>query len=241
MLYTNSKFGAVGTIDLDGSAMPTFRDPIIYKTFTAEIDLNGIPTFHSSSIPVTYYEAIPTDTVSFTINVTGFVGSIWIDATTNDTINMGAFRAAGKPFGSWTRSSEDGLFSGVIPYGSNIPVGNYKYFRISYQSTASNGIGAVFTVTRNNNAYDVTVKYSGTNYTYGSLIKVLGSQLGGTDGVNDLIITVNGLDGSSSYPSSYSVGSIKTISWDGIAESGAGVHVVSGSNYSGTIDSITIE
>lgn len=241
ILYANARFGAVGTIELVGNALPTFRDPVVYKTFTAELDHKGNPTFHSSAIPVKFYEAEPSESVDIEIHVTGFTGSIWIDATENSTINLDAFKKAGKPFGSWNRDSTDGLFTGVIPFGSNISVGDYKYFRISYQTPTVNGEGAAFTVTNANGAYDVTVKYGGTRYAVNSLIKVLGSHLGGEDGVNDLIITVTGIDAAGAgSQSSYAASSITTIAWNGVSV-GAGSHVVSGSNYSGTVDYIIVE
>ena len=56
-----------GKIELIGNAMPIFRNDRIYKTFTAEIDLNGHPTYHSSAIPATFYEAVKTETISFDV------------------------------------------------------------------------------------------------------------------------------------------------------------------------------
>ena len=242
VLYANAKFGAVGTLQLVGSAMPIDRAPVVYKTFTAEIDNKGVPTYHSSAIPVKFYEAEQTQTLDFEISVIGFVGSVWIDATDAGTISVDGFKKAGKPFGSWTRDASDGLFTGVIPFGSNIPVSDYKFFRISYQCPTVNGIGATFIVTQTNTgSYNVTVKYGGTGYAITSLIKVLGSQLGGEDGVNDLIITVTGVDGpSTGSASSYSVSSVTQVSWEGTSASGTSSHIVSGSNYSGTVDYISV-
>jgi hypothetical protein len=238
MLYADTKFGAVGTMELVGNAMPTTRPDKIYKSFTAEIDLNGNPIFHSSAIPVKFYEAVPTSTISLNIHVTGFVGSIWVDATTNSTINAEAFRAAGKPFGSWTQRAEDGMFTGVIPYASNLPVGDYDYFRVSYQATSLTGYGANFDVLRANGVYtQVTIRNSGTAYMADSLLKIPGSQLGGLDGVNDLIITIRSVEGTGS---SYSMGSIASINYSGAAAIGTGKHVVSGVNYSGLLDSVTV-
>ena len=111
ILYTDSKFGAVGVIELVGSALPTFRDARTFDTFTAEIDLKGQPTYHSSAIPTKFYEAVATTTLDFEIHVAGFIGSIWIDATENSTINSEAWKKGGKPFGSWTRTIEDGPLS----------------------------------------------------------------------------------------------------------------------------------
>ena len=237
MLYSDSRFGAVGTIELIGNAMPKFIDSKTYKSFTAEIDLHGNPIYHSSAIPTKFYEAIATDTLSFEIHVTGFVGTIWIDATENDTINVEAFRAAGKPFGSWTQLAADGLYTGVIPYASTIPVGNYSYVRVSYQSSSITGVGATFNITKANNIYNATIHTSGTSYMTGSLIKVPGSQLGGVDGINDLIITIQGVEG---IGSSFSMGSISSITLTGIASDGTGTYIVSGSNYSGIVDKVVV-
>ena len=237
MLYADAKFGAVGTIELIGDAMPIFRDERIYKDFVAEIDLHGNPIYHSSSIPVKFYEAVPTEVVSFDIHVTNFAGTVWLDATKHDTITVESFKIAGKPFGSWTNRPIDGLYTGVIPYATTIPVGEYSYFRVSYQATSLTGIGATFDIRRLNDSYYVTIRNSGTSYMIGSLIKVLGSQLAGADGVNDVIIVVTGVEG---MGSTYSMGSIAGISWSGIAIPGDSTDVVSGINYSGILDSVTV-
>lgn len=241
ILYSDTKFGAVGTIELIGNAMPVFRDDRKFDTFTAEIDLQGMPIFHSSAIPAKFYEAVPTETLDFEINVTGFVGSIWIEATKNSTANVEAFKAAGKPFGSWTQTFDDGMYTGAIPFGNNIPVGEYNYFRISYQTPSINGLGATFEVQKENNEYTVIIRNGGTGYGKGSLIKILGSQLGGVNGVNDIIITVNAVFGSTSTAvSSYTISEISSIDWQGTASAGVGTYIVSGINYSGVVDNIIV-
>ncbi len=240
LFYTDSSFNAIGTIELAGEALPTFRDPLTYDTFTAEIDLDGVPIYHSSAIPAKFYEAVTTENLNFEISVTGFTGSIWLDATKNDTINTEAWLAAGKPFGSWNRKLEDGLYTGVIPFAQNIPVGDYSYFRVSYQTNTINGIGASFDVSQQlDGSYNVVVDHGGTNYGVGSLIKIVGSQLGGIDGVNDLIIEVYGISHSGVY-SSYTVSSISTINWTGTSVIGTDTFKVTGTNYSGKVDKIIV-
>ena len=241
ILYGDTRFGALGKMELVGSAMPTIRAPAVFNTFTAEIDLKGVPIFHSPAIPATFYEAVPTANLNFEIDVKGFIGTIWLEATTAGTISVESFRAAGKPFGSWNHESTEGLYTGVAPYGSNIPVGNYTYFRLSFQTPSMNGYGADFIVTKSNNNYTVTIKTAGTAYTKGSIIRVPGSQLGGTDTINDLYITVNGVLGTSStMASSYTMSSVDSITWTGVASEGTATYVVSGSNYSGTVDKVTV-
>jgi hypothetical protein len=112
---------------------------------------------------------------------------------------------------------------------------------VSYATQLGNGIGAAFIVTQNNGSYDVLVRAGGTGYAVGSQLKVFGSVIGGTDGVNDLIITVTAVDGASTgYISSYSVSSAATISWTGNAAIGSSTFVVTGTNITGTVDKVTV-
>jgi hypothetical protein len=235
MLYADSRFGAVGTLQLDGSAIPRTRPSREFKSFNAEIDLKGNPIYHSSSIPAKFYEAIPTSSLSFDIQVNGFVGTIWLDAATSDTISVESWRKAGRPFGSWTWSGEP--FTGSIPFASSIPVGNYTYFRVSYQTPTISGQAAIFNVSKDNGEYTVTVNQGGTGYGMGAIIKIPGSQVGGVDVTNDLYVTVSGIEAGGS---SYVISSITSVVWHGTASIGSGTYVVSGINYSGTVDTIIV-
>lgn len=242
LLYSDTRFSGSGILDFSTKAMPRVRSQQVYDTFTAEIDLKGQPIYHSSAIPVKFYEAIPTTNLDFEIHVNGFIGSIWLDATKNSTINPEAFKAAGKPFGSWTRTIEDGPFTGIVPYGSNINIEGYNFLRVSFDCPVINGVGAGFIVTRNNGSYDVTVKSGGTGYAVGAMIKVPGDQLGGVSGINDLIITVTGIDASSSgYTSSYIVSTVTSVSWTGLAALGTGTHLVTGVNIAGTVNKVVVK
>jgi hypothetical protein len=143
LLYADTKFGAVGTMDLIGSAMPTFRDEKIYKTFTGEIDFMGNVVYHTSAIPATYYEAIPTTRLSFSIAVTGFIGKIWLEATTNSTISVNSFLHA-------TKLAERILPTAttVIVTFNDINIADFKYFRVLYQgNNPVNPTGTVDSVT----------------------------------------------------------------------------------------------
>ena len=241
LLYSDTRFSGSGTIELSGKAMPSVRKVRIYNTFTAEIDLKGQPIYHSSAIPVKFYEAIPTKLLDFEIHVTGFIGSVWLDATKNSTINAEAFKAEGKPYGSWTRTVEDGKFTGIVPYGSNIKVDDYNFLRLSFDCPTISGVGAGFIVTRNNGVYNVTIKSGGTGYAVGAMIKIPGDQIGGVHGVNDLIISVTGLDSSSAgYTSSYIVSSVSRITWSGSAALGTGTYTVTGTNIAGVVNRVIV-
>jgi hypothetical protein len=151
MLYGDSRFGAVGRIELVGDAMPTFRDDRVYNTFTADIDLKGQPTYHSSAIPATFYEAVPTEELSFEISLKGFTGSVWVEGTTKSTINTEAFKNA--PYlNSYTFNN----FTGI--WNSAHLVEDYQYFRISYTTPVANGLGSSFTVDVENGVYKLVQK-----------------------------------------------------------------------------------
>ena len=235
MLYGDSRFGATGKLELIGNAMPVFRDDRVYNSFTAEIDLNGHPTYHSSAVPATFYEAVKTETLSFDVSLRGFTGSVWLESTKQSTLNTEAWKGA-EYIDYYT--FED--FTGTWTSADNA-IGDNKYYRISYTTPRANGVGASFNVQLNNNVYEVEVRAGGTGYAPGSQIKVLGSAVGGVDGINDLIITVDTVEGASAnYPSSYSVSSINGISVSGTAANGNGNYIVTGTNITGTVDKITV-
>jgi len=240
ILYADTRFGAVGVLELVGDAVPTVRGSREFTDFTAEIDLSGIPTYRSSAIPVTYYEAIPTASHSFAVNMSGFTGSIWLQATKQSTLNAEAWKGS-TIIDSQTFTDFTGTWTPDVNANTNIPVGDFKYFRIAYTTPKANGVGAQFTVTNNNGSYDVKVRTGGTGYAVGSQIKVFGSEVGGANVTHDLIITVTAVDGqSSNYPSSYSVSSVSAVSWSGTAISGTGTYIVSGKNITGSVDKITV-
>ena len=219
--------------------MPTVRKEKVYESFTAEIDLKGHPTWHSSAIPVKFYEAIPTPTVSFDISLRGLVGSIWIEGTKKSTINLEAFKGADYLWSATYSISAPG--DGVITT-PDITVGDYQYLRISYTTPTSNGVGASFQVTKTDGSYDVTLRSGGTGYSVGGQIKVLGSAVGGTDGINDLIIHVTHVDAASSgNVSSYAYSSITDVDWTGEASAGYGNYIVTGTNITGVVDKVTLK
>lgn len=242
LLYGDTLFGAMGKIELVGSVNGITSPNRVYDTFTAEIDLKGTPIHHSSAIPAKFYEAVATNNLSFEIAVagdvtipgSGFVGSMWLEATTDSTISVNSFKHADY-LGSYTATTAAPRISPVL--FDNILVKNYNYFRVSYQTPFENGIGATFTVTKTSSTYQVVIKSGGTGYAIGSQLKVLGSLVGGVDGINDIIINVDNIE---SFGSSYSISSILTVSWTGTATPGNGTYIVSGTNLTGKIVSITV-
>lgn len=243
VLYTDSRFGAVGTIELVGNAVPVTKASRVFDTFTAEIDLKGQPIYHSSAISARFYEAVPTQQLSFAVDFlgdnnepgSGFTGSVWIEGTKRHTINTEAFKGA-----AYLRSQTFEDFVGTWTPAA-LPVDQYQYFRVSYATPTASGLGAAFNVTTNGTAYVVEVRAGGTGYAVGAKLKVLGSFLGGVDGINDLFITIQSVDGASTgYISSYSVSSAVSITWTGLAVSNPGRYIATGTNITGSVDKVTV-
>lgn len=133
ILYCDTKFGAAGTIELIGNAMPTTKLPRVFNTFIGEIDYLGLVINHSSAIPAKLYEALPTEAFSFKIKLVNFVGEMWLEATTNDTISVNSFTNAAK-LQTFT-ATEASPATSIVSF-NNVTVGAFSYFRILYKSTA---------------------------------------------------------------------------------------------------------
>ena len=131
MLYGDSRFGALGKMELVGSAMPTFRDDRIYNTFTGEIDLYGNVIQHSSAIPTKFYEAVATESLSFNIGTIGYIGTITLEGTTASTISVESWKNA-VPLRTYIISSRLSETTPVSFNWANVPIEKYNYFRVKW-------------------------------------------------------------------------------------------------------------
>jgi len=133
VLYTDSLFNAAGSIQVIGNAMPKFRDEVIYDEFVGEINYMGNVINHTSAIPCKFYEAETTQYMNFSISVTNFIGTMYVEATEDMTIAVSSF----------TNSPQLQSFTCATPTTTtitfnNVPVTNpttgknYNYMRISW-------------------------------------------------------------------------------------------------------------
>lgn len=127
MLYCDSRFSAVGTIEVIGDAMPKIRSDVIYDRFSGEINFMGNVINHSSVIPCKFYEAVPVDVMDFSVDITGFIGTLYVEATKDSTVSVESFRNAPQlqTFTTTVATTTTITFNSV-------PVGDYNYFRISW-------------------------------------------------------------------------------------------------------------
>ena len=126
-LYTDSRFSAVGTIEIVESATPTTRSSVVYDRFSGEINFMGNVTDHTSAIPCKFYEAVPTTALNFAVALKNFIGTIYVEATEDSTISVESFRNAAK-IQSFTTS----VATTTTHNFSSVPVGKYNYMRISW-------------------------------------------------------------------------------------------------------------
>jgi len=155
MLYGDSRFGAVGKIELVGNAMPTFRDDRVYNTFTGEIDLYGNVIQHSSAIPTKFYEAVPATSLSFNIDTVGYIGTITLEGTTAGTISVESWKSA-VPLRTYIISSRVSETTHVSFSWTNVPIEKYNYFRVKWtQYTLS--VAGVFNPVPSGKVASITV------------------------------------------------------------------------------------
>jgi len=132
MLYCDSRFGAVGTIQLIGNAMPTIKDSVVYDRFSGEINFNGDVINHTSAISAKFYEAVATEFMDFEIKMTDYIGDVYLEATKDSTISVESFRtelgnAAVLATRTYTTANSTDLTF------ENISTQGWNYFRISWR------------------------------------------------------------------------------------------------------------
>lgn len=127
ILYTDSKFSAVGRMDLNGSAMPVEKAPRVYTEFAGEINFMGNVINHGSVIATKFYEAVATTSMDITVDYTDFIGEIYYETTTDMTISVNSFtnRTKNTIFSTTTKQT------GAIKITLN-DIADYNYVRVSW-------------------------------------------------------------------------------------------------------------
>lgn len=151
MLYGDTRFGAVGKMELVGNAMPTFRNEQVITSFFSDMSFNTIEAenFHTSAIPVRFYEAVPTTVATIEFNFDGLEADVVVEATTDASISSESFPNSiglrtdpggkapafrrGVVLDTFTVTSSN---TTLINNYSNL--GDYTYLRISYHRTYGN-------------------------------------------------------------------------------------------------------
>jgi len=133
VLYTNSYFEATGTIEVITNAIPKYRKEIIYDEFVGDINFMGNVTNHTSAIPCKFYEAEATQYMNFKVNMTNFIGTVYVEATEDMTVAVSSFMNATQlqSFTCTTPTTTTIIFSNV-PVINPTTGNSYNYMRISW-------------------------------------------------------------------------------------------------------------
>jgi len=132
-LYTDSRFSAVGNIDLVTSAVPIIRTSTVFDRFSGEINFMGNVINHTSAVPCRFYEAIASQTISFSVKLSNFIGTIYVEATEDSTISVNSFTDAVKLQSmTYNTATTTTLVFNDISVTNAKSSQSYNYMRISW-------------------------------------------------------------------------------------------------------------
>jgi hypothetical protein len=222
LLYMDSQYGALGTIEIkegiDGEVQPSAEVRSFLLTDPLASDAS-VGEFYVSDIIDTNRNTQTAQSVhTFQFYCSEFTGRVQIEGSLDNS-------ATPK---EWVTVSDLDFENETLLY-ENV-VGKYNWFRIKH-SAIDNGT-ARFTVGQNFNLeYSVSIYDGGGAYRVGDVITIIGSSLGGANGINDLDITVTSVN----Y-----AGSITGITWSGTSIFGVRSFVLKGTGLPsvGTIDKV---
>lgn len=222
ILYMDSQYGGIGTIEINDGVDGEVQPSIEVRSFLLSDPLSSdaaVGEFYVSDIIDTNRNIQTAQSLhTFQFYCSDFTGRVQIEGSIDNS-------ATPK---EWTTVRELDFENETLVY-ENV-TGKYNWFRIKH-SAIDNGT-ARFTVGQNTDlTYSVSVYDGGGAYRVGDVITIIGSSLGGTDGVNDLDITVTSVN----Y-----AGSITGITWVGTSIFGVRSFVLKGTGLpsTGTIDKV---
>ena len=110
-----------------------------------------------------------------------------------DGFDVGGQTVTNDLFMKVTATGTGGSITSVSATGT-APDASVNYASVAYTTNTAAGVGADFNVERVGTGANVFIPSGGTGYLAGETFTVLGSELGGVDGVNNLTITVATID-----------------------------------------------
>lgn len=127
MLYADTRFGATGTIELIGNALPLIRDTDVYTHFNGLGDFNNTTiTYFSDAINLRFRDAVPPTTAEITISVDNLDGSVWIEATKDAVIGHESYTYRGTRLVNQTVTPLDTTFTFTVS------IEEYRWLRVNY-------------------------------------------------------------------------------------------------------------
>ena len=131
VLYGDTRFGALGSMELVGDVIGTVRRPRVYKDHVSEINLNGEVISHSSAIPTKFYEAIPATQMNIHVDIEDFVGVVYVQGTRDSTISVESWKNAPRILEELYSTATTGTI-----HFHPLDILDFNYFRVSWENSS---------------------------------------------------------------------------------------------------------
>jgi hypothetical protein len=131
LLYGDTRFGAMGRIELAGSVNGVPKTARVYKDHVSDINLMGEIISHSSAIPTKFYEAVASTNMNIHAYIEDFIGKIYVQGTTASTISVESWKDAPKIM-EFTYS----VATTSVVHFHPLDIGEYNYFRVSWENSS---------------------------------------------------------------------------------------------------------
>lgn len=180
-LYCDAQFGVIGTLEVEGNIFGETKPDVVIDTFSAIPYTWLNQQFSYSELIYANPETSSSTTVhTFVISQRDYKGVIVIEASNEDGATPGR--------GKWTDLA-------TLNYPTNTTTitvtGKWNWFRIKHIPTI-----ATFGVSlQAPTSYNLRLITPGAGYIVGEQYVILGTELSGTDTINDLTITVTSVNG----------------------------------------------
>lgn len=186
-LYIDSQYGVISTIEILSGIRGTPTDSVEITKFSrvspSATGDAGNDFLISSLIDAKYQTTDPNSNHTFALYFTNFNGSVEIQGSLGE----------GNPGQSSWATLETIVVEDTQSLVYQNITGKWRWFRVKESSHV--GAAAYFSVQQTTlGNYIVDLNSGGKNYTVGQTIVIYGSKLGGTDGENDITITVTDVD-----------------------------------------------
>lgn len=229
--YADSQYGITSTLEVLGNPLGDIKETVVVTEFAKVMDMSTYTINHqvSSIIDARPTTSVPQSVHTFQIMSTGYAGKIRI---------QGSLSSSSDPAEAlWVDIPDSAISPGVNNFNPEYAptvyknvTGKWNWFRIIH--SANNSGTASFTIEQTIlGNYICSVYQGGKNYSINETVTILGSTLGGVDGVNDLVVTVTAID---------VIGAITGITYTGTSIVGYKTFVTKGTGPKvvGTVDKV---
>lgn len=209
-MYTDSQYDVVGTLEILGDVLGEVQDSLVVDKFSYvnpfSVGETNPPYYVSSIIDAQPNINTPQSLHSFVFYSSDYEGTVTIQGSTREDAAPSI----------WSNIT---TFQVTDPLMYKNVTGKYRWFRVKHEPSTVTSIAEFVIAQTILSSYTVSVRSAGSGYQVGDVITILGRDLGGESGTNDLIITVTDVT---------ALGAIHTFSHTGLSYNGVKTFVLRG-------------